>query len=127
MNIPKELLYTPAHEWVKILNGTIRVGITDFAQKELTDIVFVELPPVNKEVTKGKVCAVVESVKTAADIYAPVSGKIIAVNEKVMEGPELVNTDPYGEGWLFEILMKDPSEVEALLSPEDYSKKLGEE
>lgn len=120
MNIPVNLRYTKTHEWVKIIGNTARVGITDFAQHELTDIVFVELPKEGAELGCGKGCAVVESVKTAADIYAPLSGRVIKLNEKVVEAPELVNNDSYGEGWLFELEMKDSSELNNLLTPDEY-------
>lgn len=126
MNIPANLKYTKTHEWVKITGNTARVGITDFAQHELTDIVFVELPKKDAALSCGKGCCVVESVKTASDVYAPLSGRVIKINEKAQEAPELVNSDPYGEGWLFELEMKDSGEVSKLLTPDEYKKAVGE-
>jgi glycine cleavage system H protein len=108
------------------LNGDVAtVGISDHAQHELTDVVFVELPQVGRKVAAGESCAVVESVKTASDIYAPVSGEVIAVNQKVVDAPSLVNDQPYGDGWFMQIKVRDASEVSALLSPADYSKQIG--
>lgn len=120
MNIPANLKYTKTHEWVKVTGNTARIGITDFAQHELTDIVFAELPKENAELVSGKSCTVLESVKTAADIYAPLSGIVIKLNEKVQEAPELVNNDPYGEGWLFELELKDSGETSNLLTADEY-------
>ena len=120
-NIPNELLYTKTHEWVKKLNSKEAiVGITDFAQQQLKDIVFVELPSVGKELKMGTPCAVVESVKAAYDIYAPVSGKVLKINQKIQEKPQLVNEDPYGEGWFLHIEISNPSELSGLLSPDQY-------
>lgn len=126
MNIPENLKYTKTHEWVKINGSTGRIGITDFAQHELTDIVFVELPKMGIELIRGKTCAVLESVKTAGDIYAPLSGKVTGLNEHVTEAPELVNTDPYGDGWLFELEIQPPDELETLLTPGEYRELTGE-
>lgn len=126
MNIPANLKYTKTHEWVKVTGNTVRVGITDFAQHELTDIVFVELPKQGAELVCGKNCAVVESVKTAADVYAPISGRVMKINEKAQEAPELANNDPYGEGWLFEMEIKDSSELNNLLAPDEYKEITGE-
>lgn len=120
MNIPANLKYTKTHEWVKVTGNTARIGITDFAQHELTDIVFAELPKQNAELVNGKSCTVLESVKTAADIYAPLSGIVTKLNEKVQEAPELVNNDPYGEGWLFELELKDSEELTNLLTADEY-------
>jgi len=103
-NIPNELLYTKTHEWVKKLDSKeVIMGITDFAQQQLKDIVFVELPSVGKELKMGKPCAAVESVKAAYDIYAPVSGMVVKINQKIQEKPQLVNEEPYGEGWFLHI------------------------
>lgn len=119
--IPEGLLYTKSHEWVKKINPKeVIAGITDQAQQQLKDIVFVELPLIGKEVKAGVACAVVESVKAAYDIYAPVSGKVIKVNQKIQEKPQLVNDDPYGEGWFFHIEISNPSEFNNLLSPAQY-------
>lgn len=118
--VPKDLRYTKDHEWVRVEDGRARVGITEFAQKSLGDIVFVELPPVGKEVKKGERTATVESVKAVGEVFAPVSGKVLEVNEGVTKSPDLVNKDPYGQGWLFLLSLADPKEVESLLTPEAY-------
>ncbi len=124
-NIPSDLKYAKSHEWLRATGAEGTVGITDHAQHELTDVVFVELPEAGKKVKAGEACAVVESVKTASDIYTPVSGEITAVNKAVTENPELVNKEPYGGGWLFKIKVADPSELNSLLSPEQYSAQIG--
>jgi glycine cleavage system H protein len=121
MNIPSELLYTKTHEWVKKVNSKeVIMGITDFAQQQLKDIVFVELPAAGKELKMGTPCAVVESVKAAYDIYAPISGKVFKINQKIQEKPQLVNEDPYGEGWFLHIEISNPNELSSLLSPDHY-------
>lgn len=121
MNIPDELLYTKTHEWVKKINPKeVIMGITDHAQQQLKDIVFVELPSIGKELRAGVACAVVESVKAAYDIFAPVSGKVMKVNQKIQEKPELVNKDPYEEGWFLHIEITNPSEFNNLLNPGQY-------
>lgn len=120
-NIPDELLYTKTHEWVKRINQReVIVGITDHAQQQLKDIVFVELPSIGKVVKAGAACAVVESVKAAYDIYAPLSGKVTKINQKIQEKPELVNKDPYSEGWFLYIEISNPDELNKLLSPAQY-------
>ena len=119
-----DLKYTDTHEWVKISGNTVIVGITDHAQSELTDIVFVELPEVGKEVTKGDELCVVESVKSVSEIYAPVSGKIASVNRILEETPEIINESPYVEGWLVEIEVTDKSEVDSLLDADSYKKMI---
>ena len=124
-NVPTDLKYAKSHEWVRVSGGTATVDITDHAQHELTDIVFVELPAVGRTVKAGEACAVVESVKTASDIYSPVSGEILEVNQSVVDKPELVNTDPHGNGWFYKIKLSDAAEVNALLSPEDYKAQIG--
>jgi glycine cleavage system H protein len=106
-------------------NGVATVGISDHAQQELTDVVFVELPQVGRYVKSGDACAVVESVKTASDIYSPVSGEVIEVNSKVVDTPALVNDKPYEDGWFFKVRLSDANEVGALLSPADYSAQIG--
>lgn len=123
--VPADLRYAKSHEWVRVAGDVATVGITDHAQHELTDIVFVELPAVGRKVTAGEACAVVESVKTASDIYSPVSGEIISVNTGVVDDPALVNSAPYQAGHFFQIRLNAPAEVAALLSPEDYSKQIG--
>jgi glycine cleavage system H protein len=124
-NVPTDLRYAKSHEWVRVSGDTATVGITDHAQHELTDIVFVELPAVGRKVKAGEACAVVESVKTASDIYSPVSGEILEVNQAVVDKPELVNTDPHGTGWFYKIKLSDAAEVNALLTPENYKAQIG--
>jgi len=121
MKTPKELLYTESHEWLKIENGHAYLGITDFAQSELGEVVFVELPEESDEVTKGEEYATIESVKAASDINAPVSGVIVEVNENLEDNPELINEDPY-ENWIVKIEINDENETSDLLSAEDYEK-----
>ena len=125
MNVPADLKYAKTHEWVRAVGGTATVGITDHAQHELTDVVFVELPEAGKKAKAGDACAVVESVKTASDIYSPVSGEILETNKPVVDNPALVNTDPYGAGWFYKIKLSNPAEVNALLTPEQYSAQIG--
>ena len=122
--IRADLKYTDSHEWLKLSDDTAKVGITDHAQSELTDIVFVELPPVGKEVKKGDELCVVESVKSVSEIYTPVSGKIVNVNKKLEDNPETVNKSPYDDGWLVEIKVKDKSEINNLLDADSYKKKI---
>ena len=124
-NIPSDLKYAKSHEWIRVSGETAIVGITDHAQAELTDIVFVELPAVGRKVKAGEACAVVESVKTASDIYSPVSGEILEQNKPVTDKPDLVNTEPYAGGWFFKIKLSNPAELNALLSPDDYKKQIG--
>lgn len=123
-NVPDDLRYTKTHEWVRVNGDIATVGITDHAQRELTDIVFVELPDVGRKVRAGDACAVVESVKTASDIYAPVSGEIVATNRAVVDDPATVNHDPYGDGWFFQIRLTQPAELDALLSPAQYAAQI---
>lgn len=124
-NIPADLKYAKSHEWVRVAGDTATVGITDHAQHELTDVVFVELPDLHKKLKAGDACAVVESVKTASDIYSPVSGEVIEVNKAVADSPALVNTDPYTNGWFYKIKLSNPSEVNSLLGPEQYKAQIG--
>jgi len=121
-DIKEDLKYTESHEWLKIDNQNAIVGITDHAQKELTDIVFVELPEVGKEVKKGDELCVVESVKSVSEIYAPVSGKVVKVNKKLEDEPEIINSSPYDNGWLVEIKIKDKSEIDLLINADSYKK-----
>ncbi len=123
-NVPSDLKYTKSHEWVRVTGKEATVGITDHAQHELTDIVFVELPDIGRKVKTGEACAVVESVKTASDIYAPASGEVLEVNKAVSENPALVNTAPYAGGWLFRLKLTNPPELNALLTPEQYRAQL---
>ncbi len=124
-NVPSDLKYTKSHEWVRVNGDTATVGITDHAQHELTDIVFVELPDVGKKFKTGEACAVVESVKTASDIYSPVSGEILETNKAVVDDPALVNTEPYAGGWFFKIKLSNPAELNSLLTPEQYKAQIG--
>jgi glycine cleavage system H protein len=120
--IPSELKYAKTHEWVRVEGETALLGITDHAQHELTDIVFVELPAVGREVKAGEACAVVESVKTASDIYSPVSGVIVEVNQAVVDDPALANSDPYGKGSFFKIRLSASEELDTLMDAEGYKK-----
>ena len=123
--VPSDLKYAKSHEWVRVSGDTATVGITDHAQQELTDIVFVELPAVGRKVKAGEACALVESVKTASDIYSPVSGEITAVNPAVVDNPALVNSEPHAGGRFYKIKLSNPAELNALLSPADYQKQIG--
>jgi glycine cleavage system H protein len=117
-DVPDDCRYTESHEWARRDDGTVRVGITDFAQDELGDIVFVELPAPGDEVTAGETFGLVESIKAVSDLYAPVSGEVTAVNDDLELAPEAVNDDPYGDGWFLEVETDD--DLESLLSPEEY-------
>ena len=123
--VPSDLRYAKSHEWVRVANSVATVGITDHAQHELTDVVFVELPAVGRVVKASEACAVVESVKTASDIYAPVSGEIVAVNKAVADNPALVNTAPFGDGWFFQVKLANPGDVDQLLTPDAYRAQIG--
>lgn len=123
-NVPSDLKYTKSHEWVRVSGDTATVGITDHAQHELTDIVFVELPEAGKTIKAGDACAVVESVKTASDIYAPVSGEILETNRAVVDNPALVNAEPYAGGWFFKVKLSNPAELNALLPPDKYQTQI---
>jgi glycine cleavage system H protein len=121
-NTPVDFYYTEAHVWLHLDDeGVVTVGITDYAQSELGDVVFVELPEVNSEISAGDEICVVESVKTASDIYAPVSGEVLAVNEALKNTPELINSSPYDKGWIMKIQMTDTGELEELLSASEYA------
>lgn len=124
MNIPKELRYSEEHEWVKVEGNLVRIGITDFAQEELGDIVFVELPEVGTELAANEPFGSVESVKTVSELYAPVSGKVVEVNEALEDSPELVNESPYEEAWMIVLEASDLSEVDKLLTAEQYEAML---
>ncbi len=127
-NIPSELKYATSHEWVRNEgDGTVTIGITEHAQDLLGDMVFVELPEVGDSVTTGDDVAVAESVKAASDIYAPVSGEVIAVNEDLEDSPELVNSDAFGDGWLFKVKLDDAAELDALLDAEGYANSIDED
>src|SRR6185503_6548539 len=120
MNIPKELRYSREHEWVRVDGSIARVGITDFAQESLGDVVFVQLPDVGLEIVAGASASEIESTKSVSDVYVPVSGVVHAVNGALVDTPELVNRDPYGEGWILEIALADPAEIDALLDADGY-------
>lgn len=126
-NIPGDLLYTEDDEWVRREGDEATVGITDYAQDSLSDIVFVELPAEGDSFDQGESFGVVESVKAAADLYMPLAGTITAVNEAVIDEPELINSDPFGEGWLVKIKLSDPHQVDALLDPQAYEQKLADQ
>ncbi len=121
MRIPEDLKYTREHEWLLMEEGTVTYGITDFAQSELGDIVFVELPEVGDAVTVNDTSGTIEAVKTVADIFSPVSGHVIEVNERLVDDPDLVNRDPYGEGWMIKVEVEDPPELVDLLSADEYN------
>jgi len=126
-SIPHDLKYTSEHEWIRITGKTAVMGITDYAQKQLGDIVFIELPDAGDEVGQNDALGVIESVKAASDFFAPVSGKIKSVNKAVVEEPAIVNKDPYGDGWLVKLTVADENEVSDLLSYEEYKGLLAEE
>src|SRR5690349_12196523 len=119
-NVPSDLKYAKSHEWARVTGEVAVVGITDHAQHELTDVVFVELPQRGRTVKAGEACAVVESVKTASDIYSPLSGEIIEVNPAVVDNPALVNSEPYTGGWFYRIKLSTPAELKSLLEPDQY-------
>lgn len=125
MNVPENLRYARSHEWVRLEGEIATIGITDHAQDELTDVVFVELPDVGRSLDAGDPTAVVESVKAASDIYAPLAGEVSEANEAVAEDPSLVNTDPYGEGWIYRIKVADPSRLESLMDAAGYREFIG--
>ncbi|MEF8789623.1 MAG: glycine cleavage system protein GcvH [Haloarculaceae archaeon] len=119
-DVPEDCHYLETHEWVRRTNGTVRVGISDFAQDELGDVVFVELPSVGDRLEAGEEFGVIESIKAVSDLYAPVSGEVTAVNEELFDVPELVNESPFGDGWMLELEYEDESEFEDLLSAAEY-------
>ncbi|EPZ39849.1 MULTISPECIES: glycine cleavage system protein GcvH [Anoxybacillus] len=127
MSIPKELRYSQEHEWVRVEGDTVRIGITDFAQSELGDIVFVELPEVGAQLTANEPFGSVESVKTVSELYAPISGKVIAVNEELNDNPEYVNESPYDKAWMIVIEPSDMSEVDNLLTAEQYEQMINQD
>ena len=127
MEFPEDLKYSKEHEWVLVEDNVATVGITDFAQDQLGDIVFVELPGVGDKVSKEDAFGVVESVKAVSDIYAPVSGKVLEVNDDLPENPEMVNEDPYGDGWMIKIEMNDIEELQDLMSAAEYEEYVAEE
>lgn len=124
--IPKDLRYSKEHEWVKVEGSEAVIGITAYAQEQLGDVVYVELPAVGAQIEQFKTFGVVESVKAASDLYAPISGEVLATNPELGKSPEKVNEDPYGAGWMLRVRMKDSAELENLLDASDYSKETGE-
>lgn len=127
MNVPKELRYSQEHEWARVEGNTVRIGITDFAQSELGDIVFVELPEVGAQLTANEPFGSVESVKTVSELYAPISGKVVAVNEELNDNPEYVNESPYDKAWMIVIEPSDLSEVDNLLTAEQYEQMINQD
>jgi glycine cleavage system H protein len=124
-NIPADLKYAKSHEWVRLDGAIATIGITDHAQHELTDVVFVEVPEVGRQLSAGDACAVVESVKTASDIYAPVSGEVVEANDALADDPGLVNRESYDGGWFFKVKVNDPAELGALMDAGAYQAQLG--
>jgi len=125
MNVPRELRYTKEHEWIRVEGGEAVVGVTDYAQGELGDVIFVELPAPGKTLEHMKAFGTIDAVKTVSDLFAPVSGEVTAVNESLKDNPALVNKEPYAGGWMVKIRMANPKELDGLLSAEDYEKHLG--
>lgn len=126
-NVPTDLKYTKEHEWVRQVDGRIVIGITDHAQKTLGDVVFVELPAVGKTFEAGDPFGTVESVKAVSEMFAPVSGKVVKVNDDIVDEPELTNSEPYGDGWMIEIQPSDPKQLNGLMSAAEYEKYIQEE
>ncbi|SHG68525.1 glycine cleavage system H protein [Streptoalloteichus hindustanus] len=125
--VPEELRYTEQHEWIALVgDDTVRVGITEYAQRQLGDIVFVQLPEVGRQVTEGNSLGEVESTKSVSDIYAPLAGEVVAINDAVVTAPETINEAPYGDGWLVELRISDPAQVDGLLDAAGYREKIGE-
>ena len=124
MNVPEDLHYAKSHEWLRLDGENGTVGITDHAQQELTDVVYVELPKMGAQVKAGQQVCVVESVKAASDIYSPISGTVMAINEALSANPALINTDPFGEGWIFRIKLEAGEEIEDLKSPAQYREQI---
>ena len=125
MNIPADLKYTKDHEWIRIQGTTATIGITDFAQGELGDIVYIDISTVGKDVSEHEVFGTVEAVKTVSDLYMPVAGKVLEVNSILDGSPEKVNADPYGDGWMVKVQLKNPSDVNSLLSADQYKELIG--
>ncbi|NOX64937.1 MAG: glycine cleavage system protein GcvH [Chlorobi bacterium] len=125
MNIPEDYKFSADHEWVKVDGNTALIGISDYAQGELGDIVYIDIDSDIDEIAANETFGSIEAVKTVSDLYAPVSGKVIEINERLEDEPELVNSDPYGEGWLIKVELSDSSQVDNLLSGEDYKKQIG--
>jgi len=126
MNFPNNLRYTSQHEWILVGGGLGKIGVTDFAQSELGDVVFVELPSIGKKVRAGESLGTIEAVKTVAELFSPVSGEVIALNEKINKTPEIVNKDPYGEGWMIQLRITDAKELDSLMDADAYRKLVGQ-
>lgn len=126
MNFPSELKYTKDHEWVKVEGNEAVIGITDFAQRELGDIVYVDINTVGQTVNNGEIFGTVEAVKTVSDLFIPVTAEVLEINPKLDSNPELVNSDPYGDGWMIRVKIADASELSSLLSDADYKQQIGE-
>jgi len=126
MNFPEELKYTKDHEWIRVEGNEAYVGITDYAQKELGDIVYVEVETEGETVDQNEVFGTIEAVKTVSDLFIPITGEVLELNEEIEDAPELVNEDPYGQGWIIKISIEDESQLEELLSAEDYKKEIGQ-
>ena len=122
MSVPEKLAYTKEHEWIAVDGNVATIGITDYAQGELGDIVFVELPEVDDETEQMESFGTIEAVKAVSELYAPVTGKVVEINERLEDEPELINSDPYGEGWMIKVDLSDTSELDGLLSAADYQK-----
>ena len=127
MNVPKELRYTKDHEWIRVEGGSAVMGITDYAQEKLGSIVFVDLPPAGKSFQKGETLVNVDSVKAVAEVYAPLTGEVEALNEQLKDNPEVINQDCYGQGWMIKMKMQNPSELETLLTAQGYEAFVAEE
>jgi glycine cleavage system H protein len=127
MSVPSELRYSREHEWVRVDGNVARIGITDFAQESLGDVVFVQLPDVGLDIVAGASAAEIESTKSVSDVYVPVSGVVQAANDALVGAPELVNQDPYGEGWILEVALSDPTELDALLDAAAYRELIGDD
>lgn len=126
-NVPQDLRYTREHEWARVEDDLVKIGITDYAQEQLGDVVYLNLPEVGSSITGGEPCGEVESTKSVSDIYAPIGGEVAEVNQQAVENTAVVNQDPYGTGWLFSVRPTDPADVDGLLSADEYSKLLHEE
>ena len=125
MNIPEELKYTEEHEWIRLEGNIATVGITDFAQSELGDIVYIEVDTLDSEIKSNDVFGTVEAVKTVSDLFMPVNGRVIEVNSSLEDNPEVVNDDPYGDGWIIKIEVSNPSDIDALMSSQEYKNLIG--
>lgn len=126
MNVPQDLRYTEEHDWVRVDGDEVTVGITDFAQSELGDIVFIEFPEVGQQVSQSEAFASIEAVKAVEEVFAPVSGEVVAVNTELEDDFQVINSDPYGAGWMFKIKISTPAELDALLTPEVYAERIAE-